>query len=67
MKKIYSKPLLLNETVTLEQIIALSKTDDPANPGGGLAKDRDEFMDDEDMEVLMIQQDAEVNKNGKLW
>ena len=67
MKKIYSKPLLLNETVTLEQIIALSKTDDPANPGGGLAKDRDDFTDDEDIEVLMMQQDAEENKAGNLW
>lgn len=66
MKKIYSKPLLLNEAVTLEQIIALSKTDDPAVPGGGLGKDRNDF-EDEDLEILKIQADQEEGNEVNLW
>ena len=67
MKKIYSKPSLLNETITLEQIIALSITDDPANPGGGLGKERDEFPNAEDKAIIQLQADQEEGISYDLW
>ena len=39
MKKKYLKPEASIEVIELEQFIALSKSDDPANGGDGLSRD----------------------------
>lgn len=67
MKKIYSKPVMLNESLMLESIIALSKTDDPATPGGGLIKERDEFPNAEDKAIIQLQADQEEGTSYDLW
>ena len=54
MKRVYIKPQIVTDEMLEEQLICLSRKDEPAQGGGGLSKDRRGiFSDDDEKEELI--------------
>ena len=48
MKRVYIKPQIVTDEMLEEQLICLSRKDEPAQGGGGLSKDRRGIFSEDD-------------------
>ncbi|MGM9685839.1 MAG: hypothetical protein ACI3YI_06385 [Bacteroidaceae bacterium] len=68
MKKTYKMPALSAQNLELQGMIALSKSENPANPAlPSLAKERQQLEDDEEFEMINILREQEEGAAKTLW
>ena len=68
MKKTYKMPALSAQNLELQGMIALSKSEYPANPSlPSLVKERQQIEEDEEFEMINILREQEEGAAKSLW